>query len=160
MEASILPLRLMVDLNTRLFANCLDGVDDDLARQRPDDAVNNFAFTALHLADARYFLAGLLGVEVENPFEEYEEVSGIEDMQVFPSLEAILAAWQGLAPILTSRLEALTSQELGQKAPTEFPIGDPTLLGALAFLVQHEGYHIGQLGLMRKRLGLGAMSYA
>lgn len=160
MELSIVPLQLMLDLNTRLFVNCLDGVDDATAQKRLEGATNNLAFTALHVADARYFVAGLLGVEVENPFQEYEEARSIEDVDDFPPLDTIRAAWNGLGPVLASRLEAMRAEELRRKAPAEFPIGDPTVLGGLTFLVQHESYHIGQMGLLRKRLGLGAMSYA
>jgi hypothetical protein len=38
-------------------------------------------------------------------------------------------------------------------------VGDRTLLGALAFLAQHESYHVGQLALLRKYAGLPAMRY-
>ena len=34
--------------------------------------------------------------------------------------------------------------------PFPLPISDPTALSLLAFFVQHERYHIGQLALLRK----------
>jgi uncharacterized damage-inducible protein DinB len=40
------------------------------------------------------------------------------------------------------------------------PGADGTVLGALAFLAQHESYHVGQVALLRRQLGLPAMSYA
>jgi len=42
---------------------------------------------------------------------------------------------------------------------TRFPVADPTRLGTLAFLAQHDTYHIGQLALLRRFVGLKAMSY-
>jgi hypothetical protein len=41
-----------------------------------------------------------------------------------------------------------------------FPIGDATVLGLIAFMVQHDSYHIGQLALLRKHYGLPAMRYS
>ena len=49
-----------------------------------------------------------------------------------------------------------------QRAPftTRLPLGEPTVLSALTFLVQHESYHIGQVTFLRKHAGLPAMQYA
>jgi uncharacterized damage-inducible protein DinB len=33
-------------------------------------------------------------------------------------------------------------------------------LGLIAFLVQHDSYHLGQIAFLRKQLGKPAMSYA
>jgi uncharacterized damage-inducible protein DinB len=38
-------------------------------------------------------------------------------------------------------------------------VSDGSVLGAVAFLAQHESYHMGQLGLLRKALGYPPMSY-
>ena len=38
-------------------------------------------------------------------------------------------------------------------------LSDTTFAGAITFLAQHESYHVGQLALLRKGLGLGPMSY-
>jgi hypothetical protein len=43
---------------------------------------------------------------------------------------------------------------------TKFPIEDASRLGLLAFLVQHDSYHIGQLSWLRKYAGLPAMKYS
>lgn len=45
-------------------------------------------------------------------------------------------------------LESLES-DAGKKSPGE----DNTILGRIAFLLHHESYDIGQLGLWRKQLG-------
>ena len=39
------------------------------------------------------------------------------------------------------------------------PLARPALLGTIAFLMQHESYHVGQMGLLRKELGHPAMAY-
>jgi uncharacterized damage-inducible protein DinB len=37
--------------------------------------------------------------------------------------------------------------------------GGPTLRGTIAFLMQHESPHVGQMALLRKRLGRPATAY-
>ncbi|HEX9723580.1 MAG TPA: hypothetical protein VGC53_04790 [Vicinamibacteria bacterium] len=42
-----------------------------------------------------------------------------------------------------------------------FPIEDgKSLLGCITFLLEHEAFHIGQIALLRRYLGLGAMKYS
>jgi hypothetical protein len=55
MNATLAPLRRTLDLNTRLFLNALDGVDDKLATTRPNASTNHIAFVACHLVEARYY---------------------------------------------------------------------------------------------------------
>ena len=66
----------------------------------------------------------------------------------------------GRSEKLLLRLEELSEQELEEKPSFEFPIeGGETVLGVITFLTQHDGYHLGQIGLHRRYLGLGAMAY-
>ena len=58
-----------------------------------------------------------------------------------------------------ARLGTITDAELAGASGERFPGVPATLLGAIAFLVQHESYHIGQLAFVRKYLGRPSMSY-
>ena len=54
----------------------------------------------------------------------------------------------------------LSEHELEGKPAFDFPIeGGETVLGAITFLTQHDGYHLGQIALHRRYLGLDAMAY-
>lgn len=148
-------------LNTRLLKNCLAGVDDQAAQMRINERTNHIAFIVCHLLDARCFLAGYLGVTAENPFKELlEGARGIDDMKEFPSLEQIVLAWQSVAEVLENRFTSITSAELKAQSSQAFPVEDQTVLSGIAFLLQHESFHIGQLALLRKHFGFGSMSYA
>lgn len=161
MEPQIVPIHRLLRLNSRLFVNCLEGLDDEMARRRVSQRTNNVAFIASHVVDARYFLAGYLGVTVTNPFKELlGGLKSIAEFTEFPVIREILAAWHDVSGILEERLARLTAAELRAPSPQSFPIDDASVLGGLAFLIQHESYHLGQLGLLRKCLGLEAMSYA
>ena len=160
MGSQVAPLYEILRLNERLFLNTLDGVDEDTAQKQPAEGVNNMVFIAVHLLDARCYLARMLGADSEHPYQkQLDGVSSIDEMKAFPELEGVRVAWREVSEVLAERLPAISEAELGEKAPAEFPVADGTILGGTAFLLQHESYHIGQLAYLRRVLGLGAMSY-
>lgn len=158
-DPRIVPMVSTFRLDTRLLVNCFDGVDDEKALHRPSDEVNNMAFVAAHLTDSRRYLANMLGPEVDNPFPELDDGTGIDDFPELPTVEALLKAWKEMGEVLNERLRAATPEQLDADAPIDFGVDDGSLLGGIAFLLHHEGYHIGQLGYLRKMMGLPAMKY-
>lgn len=145
-------------LNTRLLENCLDGVDDAMASRRLNADTNHMAFLVCHLVDARYALARLLGSDVECPFKElFDKVRTVDDMLDVPALADLRAAWAMATAILSERFAEFDESELLEPSGRKFPNEDSTCLGAIAFLLQHEAYHIGQVALLRKAFGLGPM---
>jgi len=159
MQKANAPLHEMLKLNTRLFLNCLAGVDDTTARKRLSGDTNSIGFLACHVLHARYYLGSFMGLEPLNPFQEmFDSAHDVNDLAV-PPLEELRSAWRELSAQLEGRLPELSEAELDRDAGQEFPVGDGTVRGAVAFLVQHESYHIGQMALLRKCFGLEAMSY-
>ena len=77
---------------------------------------------------------------------------GIEDIQALPPLAELLAAWDAVDGTLAVGLTTLSSAALDALAPHRYPGGDPSVLGTIAFLVQHDRYHVGQLALLRRAL--------
>ncbi len=147
-------------LNHRLLLACLDGMDDAAAQKVLAPDTNHAAFITLHLVDARCFLLKMLGEGMEHPFgDAYDDAKGIEDIEHFPTIDELRAAWKQTGSRLKSALENATREWLAAKPPFKMPMADQTCAGAVAFLAQHESYHIGQLALLRKGLGLGPMSY-
>ncbi len=149
------------NLNTRLFLNCLDGIDDETGRRRPNDRTNSMTFIAVHVLDARHFLARCLGLEVDNPFNPLlADVERIEDVKSLPSVDELKSSWLGITGALEKRIATVAPADLAQPSPQPFPLecGD-TVLGALTFLLQHEAFHIGQMALIRKYVGAEAMVY-
>jgi uncharacterized damage-inducible protein DinB len=161
MDPRIAPLAEILRLNTRLFRNCLDGLTDEQARVRPNDSTNSAAFVAAHVAESRYFLLKLLGAERPSPLERYlGGWKSIDQITEWPSLAQVQKAWTDVAHALRDRLDAMTAAELDAEDKSGFPIENKTVLGVLAFLIQHDSYHVGQLSLLRKHAGLPAMSYS
>ena len=163
METRVAPLHTIFQLNTRLFLNCFEDASDDLARSRPGQASNSMAYIALHLHDARHYLARYLAVAEPDPFAAITaEAADIDDIEVYPSIAELRTAWMEISLALENRFPQLTSASIAEPSPPDapdFPVGDNTVLGGIAFLLQHEAYHLGQLAYLRKLLGLPAMSW-
>ncbi len=56
-------------------------------------------------------------------------------------------------------LSGLTADDLDAPTAQGFPIPDGTAIDALAFLAQHDSYHLGQVSFLRRQLGLPPMTY-
>lgn len=159
MNTRIAALLEILELNTRLFLNALDGIDEKRARERPAGG-NNMAFVACHLLDARCYLAWMVGIEYEMPYASLlEDARSVDDLEEYPPLDGIREAWRVVSSLLTERLPGMKDSELARIPGQQFPVHDRTLLGGIAFLLQHDSFHIGQLAQLRSQLGLGPMAY-
>ena len=152
--------RRALRMNTKLLGNCFAEVGDDLARRRLSEHTNNMAFLAMHLVDVRYFLSRYLGGDAESPFHALlDPIRSIDELREYPSLESILSAWGASLGVVDERMSTLGPEDVDHIREPQFPTGASRLDG-ITFLVEHESYHIGQLALLRRLLGLPAMSYA
>lgn len=160
MNLRITALYDLLKLNTRLFHNCLEEIDEEAAQRRLNNRTNSLAFVAAHLVDARYCLARRTGADLDHPFPALADVEAIEDAKELPSLGEMWSSWDQVSAILGEKLAALTDGDLSSPASEDYPVEDRTLLGEITFLLQHEAYHIGQLAVLRKYLGYGPMRYS
>ena len=127
----------------------------------PRGGGNSVAFLAAHLTDTRHFLVERLGSPLRNPLARYlAEARSIADIREWPTLEEIRAAWLAVSAHLQAVLGKLPAAELAEPNVHRFPLGDSTRLGMIAFLAQHDSYHLGQMAFLRRQLGKTAMSYA
>jgi len=155
------PLAIQFELNGRQLLNAIEDMPADVWLRRLGERSNHPAFLALHLLDARCFLLGLLGAPAPHGFEDVgKDATRLEDIPVFPSSAEIAEVWRRVSEDLPSVLEAVGNEQLAAMAPHDFPVGDSTVLGAIAFLAQHEAYHLGQLGLIRRAGGMAPLPYS
>jgi uncharacterized damage-inducible protein DinB len=160
MDPRLAPLASALRMNTRLFRSCLDGLNDEQARSRISERTNSVSFIAAHLVESRHFLASQLGEKAPSPFGAvFAEAKSIDDVSELPSLAAILEGWNAISEELERRLERAEASALDAHSPIRFPIDDTSRLGTVAFLMQHDSYHVGQLALLRKHVGFPAMKY-
>ena len=160
MEPSVVPLHAILELNTDLLLNCLDGLSDEEALRRLSGGGNSVAFLAAHLTDTRLFLAQRLGHPLANPLSRYlAEASSIDEIVEWPTLEEQRGWWRTASRHLCEVVAAKTAEQLGRSNAHRFPMGDSTELGMIGFLVQHDAYHIGQVAFLRRQLGRPPMAY-
>ena len=160
MHPTVAPLAAIFDLNTDLLVNCLDGVSDVEARHRPEGGANSLAFLAAHLTDTRHFIAARLGRPLANPLAPYlADAKSIDDIQAWPPLAQIVEGWRAVAEHLSGVMDGLGPDDLVRENVHRFPMRDSTVLGFLAFLAQHDSYHVGQAAFLRRQLGREAMTY-
>jgi uncharacterized damage-inducible protein DinB len=161
MDPRIAPLSDVLRLNTTLFRNCLKDVTEEQAARRPSSSTNSIAFVAAHVTDSRFDLLKLLGAEQPNSLAVFlEGARGLDEIKTLPPLAEIERAWSTASRALRDRLGGLSSAEIEATIACPFPLPNPTPLGVTTFYAQHDSYHIGQLALLRKFVGLPAMSYA
>jgi uncharacterized damage-inducible protein DinB len=137
--------QFMLDLNGR-------DLTDELAAKRPAEGVATAAWIVGHLVKTRRGILGLLGAPpapdpVWDAYGRYAE----GDAGSLP-FSALVAAFKATDEPLKEALRAVTDWDrptLNPATKTEQP-----LESVIAFFFSHEGYHLGQLGLIRKLLGL------
>jgi uncharacterized damage-inducible protein DinB len=160
MVPEVASLHAILELNTDLLLNCLDGLSDEEARCRLPGGGNSIAFLAAHLTDTRHFLAQRIGHPLANPVSRYlAGANSIEEVLEWPTLGEQRDWWRAVSRHLGGVVAGKTSDELRRTGVHRFPMGDSTELGLIAFLVQHDSYHIGQAAFLRRQLGKPAMAY-
>jgi uncharacterized damage-inducible protein DinB len=144
MRGPAAPLQTTFALNSALFGYVLAGIDDREARQSIGATAHRIDHIAAHLLDARAFLARTLGLRPEFPvLAVVAAANSFAELGDRAPLSELREAWNAISPDLTDAVARVD----GAKTETA------------AFLLQHEAYHLGQIGLLRRELGLLAARY-
>lgn len=133
----------------------LDGMTPEHALVQPEPSGNCANWILAHLVDVQNSVMQLAGAE---PVWDDESVAGVGPDPVTGPDEAV--DWEELVDrFLSSRercvsaLEGLSEETLSDGL--QDPFGEPcTRAELLGFLLIHQMYHVGQLGLSRRLAGL------
>lgn len=150
-------LERLFDTNTRLFRNALDGVSEEHFTATLNERTNSMQWVAGHLAHTRAGMAALIGAQPDDSMQIYWDA--VELGADRPGRQAIVHAWDSATKRLRQRLSAITRADLARQTPPQWPGTEKTIRDALAFLAEHESYHVGQLGFLRKAHGYEAVRY-
>jgi uncharacterized damage-inducible protein DinB len=135
----------MLDLNAR-------GLSDELAAKRPAEGVASAAWILGHLVKTRRGILKLLGHPLpEDPvWEPYgRHGDGVSGTLAFHELVEAFKATDGPLKEAIRAVEDWDRPTLNPGIKVEQPLEQ-----VLAFLFSHENYHLGQLGVLRRLLGL------
>lgn len=154
-------VQIILNLNTRLFTNTLEGITEEHWNARLSGHNNPLKWIAAHVVSSRYLFLSLLGKPVQSPYQElFEKQRPFDPTDVFPSLGDVRTEWARVSELLKTELASPSPDALKMGAPFPLPIEDQTNFGAMAFFTQHESYEIGQMGLLKKYHTKEAMKYS
>lgn len=153
MEESLKPVAEQVAFNSSLLAHAFAGLTEEQASRSPSGAANSIKWLFGHVVTSRSHMLGLLGVSASAPWNNVFEGDIPKGTQL-PSMAAIEQKSEATARKLLQALAVADARQLRTAPATPFPTVENTTLAALAFLANHEGYHIGQISYARRVLGL------
>jgi uncharacterized damage-inducible protein DinB len=135
----------MLDLNSA-------GLTDELAARRPAEGVASPAWILGHLVKTRRGILKLLGApQPEDPvWDAYGRHT--EGDQGGLAYSALVEAFKATDAPFKAAIQAIDDWD--RPTPNPATKTDQPLEQVMAFLFSHESYHLGQLGLIRKLLGL------
>jgi hypothetical protein len=145
-------------VTTNLYLKALGGVSREQLLRRPGERSNPLLWIAGHLALSRTRVVNVLGGAREPRWAElFATGSRVEDVTRFPEVAEVMALWRELADEIQERLRAFPPERWEEPVQVRIPSDDGTLRGALALITFHEAYHVGQMGYVRKWLGLSPL---
>ena len=158
MDPGVIAIADQFRVSTNLFVKALEGLDRDALVSRVGPRSNPPIWIAGHLAQSRVRIINILGGQTPQPWTGmFDTGSVIGDLARYPEARVIIDRWNDLSEELMDRLERLTADQLLAAPPARVASPDGTLRGALALLAFHDGYHVGQLGFVRKWLGFSPL---
>jgi uncharacterized damage-inducible protein DinB len=147
------PLHEVFTMNTGLVNLAMQNVTETQASHRFDPGTNNSLWILGHITSTRHDILSMLGQPSQDPWQGVFK-KGINELsgQQLPSAEVILAEWKNISEKLAAQLNTVSSETLKATPPSPFPTTEQTMLAGVAFLGQHESYHVGQLSFIRRLL--------
>ena len=149
------------------FAYCLDFLREQLADvntpdmvAQPNDIMNHPSWVAGHLTFACQMLGGVIGVDEWLPPDWAARFgpgsAPLADVGRYETKEEALVILRDAQFRITRAIEQLNDTKLDQPFPDEsYREVFPTVRHALTqVLVGHIGYHVGQVAMWRKAMGL------
>lgn len=145
------------NLHTTLLKNVVkDFTEADSEKQI--EKANHVKWLMGHIVSSRYYIAGLIGLKEQDPYADFFN-SSINSEVKYPSVKAIMANWESLSQKMIECMKNMTPADWDAKANFAFPISDGTLKSSINFFAHHEAYTIGQIGYIRRIVGLEGMKY-
>lgn len=145
-------------MSERAFHRNVEGLTHEESLIRPQPGGNSINWVVGHIVAGRNRLLTILGEQSllsPEAIEGYRRGADGNLTNPLP-LGDLIATFDRSQPMFVSRLQALSEEQLTAKAPFPSPAGADAPLGAaLSTLVMHEGYHVGQLGVLRRLAGKG-----
>lgn len=149
-------------MHSQSFFNALDGITEEKALERNNGKTNHVVWMAGNLVNCRYWFADLLGMDEKDPYEDlFKDAKALDEKLEYPTLEALRENFKNISPKVYQKLLEATDEELSKAFSfgMNVPFVAENVLNMIGMCIGREDYLLGQIGLMRKLLGLKGMSY-
>jgi uncharacterized damage-inducible protein DinB len=144
-------LAFQFEMNGRSMELNLDGVSHEDSLHRPARGGNCANWVVGHIVANRNSVHKMLGLGPawDSGTDLYDRESApLTDWARAEPLDAMLERFRDSQTAVTGAFETMEDSRLAAADDEDKPLGL-----RLAFLVFHESYHVGQLGLLRRLLG-------
>jgi hypothetical protein len=149
-------------MHSQNYKNALDGVTEEAALKRIDNNTNHVVWMTGNLVNCRYWIGTLLGIADKDPYEDlFKEGRALDESLDYPTLEALKKSFAAISPKVYQKLVTATDEQLDKAFSfgMNIPFVPENVLNMIGMCIGREDYLFGQIGLMRKLLGLKGMSY-
>lgn len=149
-------------MHSQLFYNVLKGLEEADALKRVNNLTNHVVWMAGNLVNCRYMIADLLGLDDKDPYNElFSEGRSLDERLPYPTLEQLKNSFATVSANVYHELLSASDDLLAKPAPfgMNIPFVEENVLNMIGMCIGREDYLLGQMGLMRKLLGLKGMSY-
>jgi hypothetical protein len=141
----------------------VDDIDDATMFVQPDGIVNHPAWVIGHITAAIHLLASTIGVPKWLPKDFINRYRTgtvpVGDTGVYENKNDLLALLHEVQTRISERIKQMNDAELDVPFPAEsYRDVFPTMRHALTqVLIGHTAYHVGQVGVWRKAMGMPPM---
>lgn len=151
-------------LNTLAWAHgtmelLLQDFPEAKATYQPTPTDNHLLWTLGHLADTYYLWANMLDGKRREPPYDYVKLFGfgskpVDDPGIYPSLAHVRAEYDRAYELLVGVISQQTDVDLAKPLHGDNAWLADTRLDAIYRMAHHEGWHQGQIAVLRRALGL------
>lgn len=149
-------------MHSQQFFNALDGVTEEMAKERNGGKTNHILWMVGNFVNERYWIANILGIEDQDPHEKlFKEGKALDENLNYPSLAELKKNFEDISPKVYQKLLEVSDENLKKeyKMGMDVPFVEENVLNTLGMCIGREDYLLGQIGLMRKLVGLKGVSY-
>jgi hypothetical protein len=149
-------------MHSQTFFNAMDGITEEGAWERNGGKTNHIVWMVGNLVNCRYWCADMLGMEEKDPYEAlFAMARALDENLEYPTLEQLKSNFSEISPRVYQKLLTATDEQLSTMHPfgMDIPFVTENVLNMIGMCIGREDYLLGQIGLMRKLIGLPGMKF-
>ncbi len=155
MNKRVAPFADLYKFDTTMVKKALEDVKEADLHKRLNNSGTSLHWIFGHVVASRDYVGKMIGAGID---WKHSQLFGggaepIKEASAYPPVEEIRKALDKVSRKLMKRLGELKDKDIDKKLKDKWPQGDDTHLGAISFMAYHEGWHIGQMSVLRKHLG-------